>query len=139
MIKFVLYEKRYMGFSNKHGIYTNLIYKYKVVDTGLTERCSADKGGIMGSNKDGQGEAAPGLSLQEWLEASEMTYYAFSRLVPCAVAYPRKIALGLARPSYELACRIEQVTDGAVPRTRWYPPGTQEHDNDDNNSIEDMS
>lgn len=77
----------------------------------------------MGSDRDGQGERLPGMSLKEWLDASELTYSAFARMLPCAVAYPRKLALGLARPSYELACRIEQVTDGAVPRTRWFPPG----------------
>lgn len=67
----------------------------------------------------------PGLSLQEWLEASEMTYTAFARLVPCAPSYPRLLAQGLARPSYAMACRIERVTGGAVPRDRWFPPSPE--------------
>lgn len=65
----------------------------------------------------------PGMSLQQWLELMEMSYAAFARLIPCSIGYPRMIAQGLARPSYEMACRIENVTGGAVPRTRWYAPG----------------
>lgn len=67
----------------------------------------------------------PGMSLQQWLEAVEMSYAAFAREVPCSIGYPRMIAQGLARPSYEMACRIEKITGGAVPRTRWYPTGDQ--------------
>lgn len=109
------------------SVYTRLTYPYL-----------ADTEYIMGSDKDGQGDRLPGMSLAEWLRASELSYSAFSRMLPCAVAYPRKLALGLARPSYELACRIEQVTDGAVPRTRWYPPPTDKEINDPEAiSIED--
>jgi len=65
----------------------------------------------------------PGMSLQQWLEVTEMSYAAFARLVPCSIGYPRMIAQGIANPSYPMACRIEALTGGAVPRTRWYPPG----------------
>jgi len=41
--------------------------------------------------------------------------------VPCSISYPRLLAHGLARPSYEMACRIEQITGGQVSRTQWYP------------------
>lgn len=76
----------------------------------------------MESGSTAQSEGSLGLSLQEWLDATETSYSAFSRMVPCSVGYPRQLALGLATPSYKLACRIEQVTGGMVPRSRWYPP-----------------
>ena len=66
-------------------------------------------------------QPGPGLTLQEWLELTGTSYSAFSRQIPCSVAYPRMLALGLARPSYEMAVRIEQLTRGEVPRTNWYP------------------
>lgn len=65
----------------------------------------------------------PGMSLQDYLEATETSYSAFARLVPCSIGYPRMLAQGIAWPSYKMACRIEKVTNGAVPRTRWYPAG----------------
>lgn len=75
----------------------------------------------MGSEDQPNGEGSPGLTLQQWLELAGMSYSAFSRLLPVSTRYPRMIARGLARPSYELACRIEQVTEGQVLRTQWYP------------------
>jgi len=62
------------------------------------------------------------LTLQAWLEASETTYSAFARQVPCHPSHIRMIALGRSRPIYELACRIERLTDGQVLRTNWFPP-----------------
>ena len=63
----------------------------------------------------------PGMSLKDFVTTSEMDYSKLARLIPCSVSYPRLIAEGLARPSYEMAVRIEKVTMGCVPRTRWYP------------------
>jgi hypothetical protein len=51
-----------------------------------------------------------------------MSYSAFSREVPCSISYPRLLAQGLARPSYEMASRIEELTHGMVKRELWYPP-----------------
>lgn len=68
-------------------------------------------------------EENTGLSLETWLKTIEMSYSEFARLVPCHVSYPRMIAKGTAWPSYKMAKRIEEITDGAVPRIRWYPPG----------------
>ena len=70
-------------------------------------------------------QPAPGAALKEWLELSNLSASAFSRLVPCSVSLPGQWARGDARPSYEMACRVEQLTDGMVPRTLWYPPGQQ--------------
>jgi hypothetical protein len=83
-------------------------------------------------------QAQEGVSLQEWLEASEMTYHAFARLIPCSRSYPRTIALGLRRPSYEMAIRIEEVTGGLVPRTRWYPAGPKLEPKVADHSIEEL-
>lgn len=79
----------------------------------------------------------PGMSLQDYLEATETSYSAFARQVPCSIGYPRMIAQGLAKPSYAMACRIERITNGAVPRTRWYPPGDENHTTS-NTPIEDL-
>lgn len=69
--------------------------------------------------------ALPGMGLKEYLEISGLSYSAFARLIPCAVSYPRLLAEGLARPSYEMAVRIENLTGGCVPRVRWYPAGDE--------------
>lgn len=69
--------------------------------------------------------ASAGLILEAWLQASEMTYSEFSREVPCSISYPRLLAQGLARPSYEMAMRIEDLTGGMVTRELWYPSSTQ--------------
>lgn len=84
-------------------------------------------------------EGLPGLSLQAWLDISEMSYSAFARLIPCSISYPRMIAQGLVVPSYRMATRIEKVTGGEVPRTRWYPSGpTSPKDGDDLVSEENL-
>lgn len=80
-------------------------------------------------------EPAPGEALKEWLELSGMSASAFSRLVPCSVSLPGQWARGDARPSYEMARRIEHLTDNMVPRTLWYPPGEQLQQSTD---IEDL-
>ena len=87
------------------------------------------RGSPMGSGEEqGEEQGTGGLTLQQWLDATETSYSAFSRLLPCSVGYPRQLARGLARPSFEMALRIEQVTDGAVPRTLWFPPPIQQNE-----------
>jgi hypothetical protein len=66
------------------------------------------------------------LTFDEWRRASNLTYSDVARLVPCSISYPRMWAHGLARPSYEMACRIEEVSEGLVRRTQWYPSGETE-------------
>jgi hypothetical protein len=68
----------------------------------------------------------PGDHLRQWLELRGMAASAFSALVPCSISLPGQWIRGVATPSYRMACRIEQVTDGVVPRTLWFPPGPQE-------------
>lgn len=63
-----------------------------------------------------------GMSLQEWKDLQGISWSAFARLVPCSHPYPRMIASGQVRPSYAMAVRIEAITNGAVPRSQWYPP-----------------
>ena len=64
------------------------------------------------------------MTLLEYLTATGMTKTQFSELIPCSYSYPGMIIKGL-RPSYDMACRIESVTSGLVPRTNWYPPGEE--------------
>jgi hypothetical protein len=62
-----------------------------------------------------------GRLFQEWLEATGTSASAFSRQVPCSTNYPGMWARGAARPSYRMACRIEELTYGLVPHTNWFP------------------
>ena len=113
----------------KHIIIYKLVYVSPLVHTRLTPYEKYYKGTHM--------SAQDGLTLAEYLEATEETYSAFARRVPCSISYPRLLALGLARPSYEMAVRIEALTDGMVPRTQWYPAGPSE-DKPVNPTIEDL-
>ena len=67
-----------------------------------------------------------GLTLDDWIRVNEMSYSEFARLIPCSTSYPRLLAKGLAKPSYRMAVRIEKVTLGEVPRSRWFPPEHRE-------------
>lgn len=74
------------------------------------------------SNYNPDDPSLPGMSLREYCEVAGMSFSEFARRVPCSTSYPRMIAKGEAWPSYKMAKRIEALTDGIVPRTRWYPP-----------------
>lgn len=63
-----------------------------------------------------------GRAFGQWLEATGMSASAFARQVPCSVNYPGMWSRGVARPSYRMARRIEELTYGLVPTTNWYPP-----------------
>jgi len=69
-------------------------------------------------------ELPQGITLQQWLDASNLRYSDLARLLSCSLSYPRLLAQGLAIPSYEMAILIEQVTGGLVHRTQWYPAGS---------------
>lgn len=66
------------------------------------------------------------MSLEEYVHTMGMTLTEFSKLIPCSYSYPGMVIKGKARPSYEMAVRIESVTGGLVPRTNWYPPGEEQ-------------
>lgn len=40
--------------------------------------------------------------------------------IPCTPAYMSMIAGNKANPSYQMAKRIELITNGLVPKTNWY-------------------
>ena len=92
------------------------IEKYNHVHT------SIDKILFRGHKQPMTSTATGAMTLQEWLDLQGMSYSAFARLVPCSPPYPRMIAHGLARPSYAMAKRIEEVTGGCVARSQWYAP-----------------
>ena len=79
------------------------------------------------SEYDPEDPSLPGMSLREYIETSGISYSEFARRVPCSTSYPRMIAKNEAWPSFKMAKRIEALTDGIVPRTRWYPP--EDHNN----------
>ena len=61
------------------------------------------------------------VTLKEYIDASNLSYEGFAQLVPCSPTYPWMIANGKANPGFKMACRIEALTGGVVPRTNWYP------------------
>lgn len=66
------------------------------------------------------------MTLQEYIElqkdkGEDASYSEIARKIPCHVSYISMIANGKRIPSYEMARRIEQITDGAVKRENWYP------------------
>ena len=64
---------------------------------------------------------AGGDALARWCRGSGVTFSALARLIPCSVAYPAMIAKG-TRPSWSMACRIEEITNGDVSKDLWFPP-----------------
>lgn len=66
------------------------------------------------------------MTLKEYIQLEkdagrESSYSLIARDIPCHFTYIEKIANGRRRPSYDMARRIEIVTDGKVSRYNWYP------------------
>lgn len=61
------------------------------------------------------------MTLEEWRLISGLTYADIAELIPCSKTYPGMIARGKVTPGFKMACRIEEVTQGLVPRTNWFP------------------
>lgn len=66
------------------------------------------------------------MTLHEYVNMSQdkgenVSYASIAKDIPCHFSYISLIASGRRRPSYDMARRIEQVTNGAVKRTNWYP------------------
>lgn len=117
MINFKFTRPRFV-YAKEHGeLARTLVLLYRpMIDDKTIDR----EAGMDDAN-----EPTPGEVLKEWLELSGTSASAFSRLIPCSVSLPGQWVRGDANPSYRMSCRIEQITDGMVPRTLWYPPGPQ--------------
>lgn len=63
------------------------------------------------------------MTLQEYLNSSRMTHDELAKQIPCARSYITLIAGGL-KPSYKFACRLEDVTQGQVPKSTFFPEKT---------------
>lgn len=61
------------------------------------------------------------MTLAEWAQRHGLAYTEIAKLICCSPPYPGMIARGKVRPSYRMACRIEEITSGHVPRTNWFP------------------
>jgi len=61
------------------------------------------------------------MKIREWCHISGMTLTEFSKMVPCSQPYPGMIDSGRVKPGFKMACRIEEITAGLIPRTTWYP------------------
>lgn len=61
------------------------------------------------------------MSLKDYIQSGQATYSGLAREIPCSQPHIWDIANGKANPSFKMACRIENVTSGIVPRTLWYP------------------
>ena len=61
------------------------------------------------------------MTLDEWRSVSGLTWSDIAELICCSKPYPGMISKGKAHPSFKMACRIEEISNGLVPRTNWYP------------------
>lgn len=59
--------------------------------------------------------------LHKYLEGRIKSY--FAKRVGCSISHLSQILKGVRRPSFDLMCRIEEETGGAVPVTAWKPAG----------------
>jgi DNA-binding XRE family transcriptional regulator len=57
--------------------------------------------------------------LASYLQAAEMTQDAFAKSLGVSQPTVHRWLTRGARPSWETAARIEQMTDGAVPMSSW--------------------
>lgn len=58
---------------------------------------------------------------QKQSEGLEISYSSIAKEIPCSRMYISMVANGQRRPTYDMARRIEQVTNGEVSRFNWYP------------------
>lgn len=61
------------------------------------------------------------MDLKSWLEGNAITHKEFADRIPISRSYVTHIVTGRSSPPYKLACRIEEVTKGEVPKTNWFP------------------
>ena len=61
------------------------------------------------------------MTLKEYIEKNNTNQSQIAKLVPCTSQWINQIVTGDMVPSYKMARRIEQVTDGKVSRKNWYP------------------
>ncbi len=61
------------------------------------------------------------MTLSEWKDISGLTWSEIAQLVPCSKPYPSMVDRGKAHPSFKMACRFEEISNGLVKRTAWYP------------------
>lgn len=66
------------------------------------------------------------MTINEYIDKKQnsgekVNYSTIAEQVPCAPQYISMIANGKRRPSFIMARRIEQITNGQVPKTNWYP------------------
>lgn len=57
---------------------------------------------------------------EEQEKGNPVTYSSIAREIPCKASYISMIALGKRRPSFDMAKRIDIITEGRVPITNWY-------------------
>lgn len=60
------------------------------------------------------------MDLLEYKVAYSTSLNQLAKQIPCARQYLSNVSRGKEFPSYKMACRIESVTNGKVPRTNWY-------------------
>lgn len=61
------------------------------------------------------------MTLKEWADLSGLTWTDIALLVGCSTPYPGMVARGKAFPSWKMAKRFEEISNGLVPKTNWYP------------------
>jgi transcriptional regulator with XRE-family HTH domain len=61
------------------------------------------------------------MTIKEYVIAKNITLTSIADLIPCTPQYISMISAGKSNPSYKMAKRIEEVTNGEVEKENWYP------------------
>lgn len=61
------------------------------------------------------------MTIKEYVAAKNITYSDLASLVPCTPQFISMLANDKANPSFRMAKRIEEITDGLVKKENWYP------------------
>lgn len=67
-------------------------------------------------------------ALSVWLDEQSLSREHFAALVGTTVAHLNRMCRGARRPSLDLAMKVEQATQGAVPATIWLDVPTHSAD-----------
>jgi transcriptional regulator with XRE-family HTH domain len=61
------------------------------------------------------------MDIKEYRQKFDLTYSDLAERCECGISTLANIVNGRARPSFDLARRIEQATGGLVSHENWYP------------------
>ena len=61
------------------------------------------------------------MTIKEYVMSKNINYSDLANLIPCTPQFVSMMANDKARPSFRMAKRIEEVTNGHVKKENWFP------------------